>query len=84
MDLDVRTDREDLTPLLVATKYNVKGTILWMMENKDTYRFGLKAVDCNNRNALHLVVSNLHCEYSIEVSEVFVSIVTYICMHHLL
>ena len=62
----MRTDREQLTPLLVAAKYNVKDSIVWMMENGEM--IDLKAVDCNERNALHLVVYNLHCDFSIDVS----------------
>ena len=68
VDLNVRTDREQLTPLLVAAKYNVKDSIVWMTENRD--KIDLTAEDCNKRNALHLVVCNLQCEYSIEVSGV--------------
>jgi len=68
VDLNVRTDREQLTPLLVAAKYNVKDSIVWMMENSD--KIDLRAVDCNERNALHLAVCNLSCEYSIDVSEI--------------
>lgn len=65
--MNMTTYGEQLTPLLVAAKYSVKDSIVWMMTNKDTAGIETSAVTVEGQNALHLVVQNHQCEYSLEV-----------------
>ena len=71
VDMNTLTDGDRLTPLLVAAKHNVRNSIVWMIQNKDTCDIDIEATTCAGQNALHLVVQNLRCEYSLEVRHCF-------------
>ena len=62
----MRTCGDQLSPLLVAARYSVRNSVVWMMGQQETIR--TSAVSVDGQNALHLVVQNLQCEYSLEVS----------------
>jgi len=68
VDLNVRTDREQLTPFLVAAKYNRKNTVLWLLQDGEGL-VDVDAVDQRKRNAIHLAVLNMKCEYTIDVGQ---------------
>ena len=68
VDMNILTDADGLTPLLVAAKHNVRNSIVWMIQNKKTC---VEATTCAGQNALHLVVQNLRCEFSLEVIHCF-------------
>ena len=65
--MNITTREHRLTPLLVAAMYGVKNSIVWMMGQKDCTEIDTSAVSVNGQNALHLVVQNQQCEYSLEV-----------------
>ena len=71
VDMNILTDADGLTPLLVAAKHNVRNSIVWMIQNKETCDIDVEATTCAGQNALHLVVQNLRCEYSLEVIHCF-------------
>ena len=66
--MNIATRKDCLTPLLVAAKYSVKNSVVWMLGSKDTASIHTSAVTAAGQNALHLVVQNQQCEYSLEVS----------------
>lgn len=68
--MNMATYGDQLTPLLVAAKYSVKNSIVWMLSNKDTAGIETSAVTVDGQNALHLVVQNHQCEYSLEVIKI--------------
>ena len=68
VDMNIATRTDCLTPLLVTAKYSVKNSVVWMLGSKDTANIHTSAVTAAGQNALHLVVQNQQCEYSLEVS----------------
>ena len=68
VDMNITTHGNRLTPLLVAALYSVKNSIVWMLGQKDCAEIQTSAVNASGQNALHLVVQNQQCEYSLEVS----------------
>ena len=67
VDMNITTHGDRLTPLLVAALYSVKNSIVWMLGQKDCAEIQTSAVNASGQNALHLVVQNQQCEYSLEV-----------------
>ena len=67
VDVNITTHGDRLTPLLVAALYSVKNSIVWMLGQKDCAEIQTSAVSASGQNALHLVVQNQQCEYSLEV-----------------
>ena len=62
--MNIATHGDQLTPLLVAAKYGVKDSIVSLLEKTIVET---SAVTVEGQNALHLVVQNQECVYSIQV-----------------
>ena len=67
VDFNVRTQRDNLTPLLLAAQSSVKNSVLWLLQDGGEV-VDTSAVDSSGRNAVHLAALDPHCQYTIEVS----------------
>ena len=55
VNMELPTENERMTPLLVAAKHNQKNTVLWLMQEASARG---SVVDKDGRNVIHLTVSN--------------------------
>ena len=67
VNMELPTEKERMTPLLVAAKHIQKDTVLWLIQEACAKG---SAVDKYGRNVIHLTVSNWDesMEYPLEVS----------------